>query len=141
MNEKPCALFVCTHNAARSQMAEALLRDIAGGRYRACSAGFAPTEMHPLTRQVLAERGSDADSLRAKSVRDFLGKVAVRQAIIVCAAEEESCPRLFPFAPNTLNWVFEDPAQPEGGPELQLARFRRVRDQIKARLQAWLRES
>lgn len=141
MTENPCVLFVCTHNAARSQMAEAMLRHYAGDRFRACSAGFAPTEVHPLTRTVLAERGISAEGLRSKSTCDFLGKVTVRHAIIVCEQEEESCPRVFPFATKTDYWEFEDPTQPERAPELPLAKFRRVRDQIESRLQAWLSEA
>lgn len=139
MSDKPCVLFVCTHNAARSQMAEALLRDRASDRFRACSAGFEPTEVHPLTRQVLEERGLDVSGLRAKATLAFLGRVAVRYAIIVCEQTEEQCPHIYPFATNTLYWAFEDPAASASlGPELQLAKFRRVRDEIDARIQAWL---
>ena len=141
MTDRPCVLFICTHNAARSQMAEALLRHYASDRFRACSAGFEPTDVHPLTRQVLAERGIDAGGLRAKPTREFLGKAAVRHAIIVCEQQEENCPHIFPFASKTLYWGFEDPTQTVSATELQLARFRRVRDQIEARLLEWLREA
>ena len=73
MKEKPRVLFLCTHNAARSQMAEALLREYAGDRFDAYSAGLEPTAVHPLTRQVLVEAGVDVDGLRAKGVNEFLG--------------------------------------------------------------------
>jgi arsenate reductase (thioredoxin) len=121
-------------------MAEALLRKRAGHRFEVASAGLEPTEVHPLTRQVLAEVGIDASGLSAKGPREFLGRVAVRYAIIVCAQAEKSCPRVFPFAVQVLSWPFEDPALVEGSPEIQLAKFRRVRDEIDARLRDWLRE-
>lgn len=139
MNEKPCVLFVCTHNAARSQMAEVLLRSRANDRFRACSAGFEPTEVHPLTLQVLEERGLDASGLRSKPTKDFLGRVAVRYAIIVCEQAEAKCPHIYPFAANTLYWGFEDPAASEAlSSEMQLAKSRRVRDDIDERIQTWL---
>ena len=141
MNDKPRVLFVCTHNAARSQMAEALLRQHAGERFEASSAGLDPTEVHPLTRQVLAEVGVEASGLFAKPLRDFLGRASVRYAIIVCQRAEESCPRIFPFATRTLVWSFDDPAALEGSGERQLAKFRRVRDEIDGRIRQWLREA
>lgn len=137
--EKPRVLFVCTHNAARSQMAEALLRKHAGDRFEAASAGFEPTDVHPLTREVLAEVGIDGSDLSAKGLREFLAKRAVRHAIIVCAQAEAECPKIYPFAAETLYWAFDDPAAREGSPELQRAKFRRVRDEIDERIQAWLR--
>lgn len=138
MSEKPLVLFICTHNAARSQMAEALLRRHAGHRFEVASAGVEPTEIHPLTRQVLAEVHIDLSGLSAKGMKEFLGKVAVRYAIIVCADAEKSCPRVFPFTLRTLTWPFDDPTRVEGSREIQLARFRRVRDEIDARLRTWL---
>lgn len=140
MTEKPRVLFLCTHNAARSQIAEALLRRYAGDRFEAASAGLNPTEVHPLTRQVLKEVGVNPEPLHAKGTRDFLGRVSVRYAIIVCQRAEARCPQVFPFAVQTLRWTFDDPTEPQGSPELQLAKFRRVRDEIDARLKAWLRE-
>ena len=137
--EKPRVLFVCTHNAARSQMAEALLRKHAGDRFEAASAGFEPTDVHPLTREVLAEVGIDGSDLSAKGLREFLARRAVRHAIIVCAQAEAECPKIYPFAGETLYWAFDDPAALEGPPELQRAKFRQVRDEIDTRIQAWLR--
>lgn len=136
---KPRVLFVCVHNAARSQMAEALLRKHAGDRFDAVSAGLEPTEVHPLTRVVLAEVGIDASTLHAKGINDFLAKVAIRHAIIVCAHAEAECPKIYPFSGETLYWAFDDPAALDGSPDLQLAKFRRVRDEIDSRIQAWLR--
>lgn len=140
MTEKPRVLFVCAHNAARSQMAEALLRQKAAHRFEVASAGLEPTEVHPLTREVLGEIGLDASGFYAKGTREFLGRQSVRYAIIVCAPDQENCPRVFPFARQTLYWPFDDPAAHQGSPELQLAKFRRVRDEIGARIDQWLRE-
>jgi arsenate reductase (thioredoxin) len=134
----PCVLFLCTHNAARSQMAEAFLRHYAGDRFEVLSAGLAPTEVHPLTRQVLTETGLDPRGLRAKGLNDFLGKVRIHYAIIVCNQEEAHCSRLYPFALQTLYWPFDDPTQAAGSQEEQLRIFRAVRDRIAHRVRAWL---
>jgi arsenate reductase len=138
MADKPCVLFLCTHNAARSQMAEALLRHRAGDRFRACSAGMEPTEVHPMTRRVLAEIGVDPAPLRAKGLDEMLGRAHVRTAVVVCAQAAEACPRLHPFASEVLQWPMDDPTRVQGSEELQLAAFRRTRDEIDARLRRWL---
>jgi arsenate reductase len=97
--------------------------------------------VHPLTRQVLREIGIDPSGLRAKGLQEFMGGMKVRHAIVVCEETERACPRLFPFAPETLHWPFEDPAQAAGGPDLQLARSRRVLRDIEARICTWAGES
>lgn len=137
-DSKPQVLFLCTHNAARSQIAEALFRRYAGDRFAVASAGLAPTEIHPLTRRVLTEIGLNPCGLWAKDLKDFLGKVRVQYAIILCQEAEQHCPRLYPFALQTLSWPFNDPTQAEGHPEQQLKTFRAVRDAIDARLRSWL---
>ena len=141
VTENPCVLFLCTHNSARSQMAEALLRRHAGDRYHACSAGTEPTDVHPMTRRVLEEVDIDTSTLRSKPLSEFLGKVAPRYAIVVCAQAAESCPRLYPFAMTVLQWPLDDPSRVQGSEELQLAAFRRTRDEIDAKLRDWLREN
>jgi arsenate reductase len=140
MLEKPLVLFVCAHNAARSQMAEAIFRKYAGDRFRVASAGLTPTAVHPLTRQVLEEIGLETRDLRAKGTRDFLGRDAVGYAVFVCAGGEKECPRIFPFARESIYWSFDDPTQARAGGELQLATFRRVRGEIDTRIRGWLRE-
>jgi arsenate reductase len=135
---KPRVLFLCTHNAARSQMAEAFLRHYAGDRFEVLSAGLAPTQVHPLTREVLTETDLDPSGLRAKGINDFLGGVSIHYAIIVCDQAEEHCPRLYPFALQTLYWPFDDPTQAAGSREECLRTFRNVRDQIAHRVRAWL---
>ena len=137
--EAPRVLFLCTHNSARSQMAEALLRRHGGHRYQACSAGLEPTAVHPLTRRVLEEIGIDTGDLQAKGINAFLGKTQVNLAIVVCA-QEDSCPRVYPFANRTLYWPFDDPAAASGTPDEQLAVFRRVRDEIADRVRRFVLE-
>lgn len=133
-------LFLCAHNAARSQMAEALLRHHAGDRFEALSAGLDPTEIHPLTLQVLEEDGIDTKELRAEGLDRYMAKVTVQYAIVVCEKTQAQCPRLYPFAQQVLYWPFEDPAAFTGSAAEQLETFRDVRDQIDARLLAWLSE-
>jgi arsenate reductase len=140
MNEKPRVLFLCTHNAARSQMAEALLRRHGGTRFEAVSAGLQPTEVHRLTRQVLDEIGADTSALRAKGIGEFLGKVHVRYAVVVCERAEDICPRVYPFTMETLHWPFADPQQVEGSLEARLQAFRDMRDAIDMHVQTWLQK-
>ena len=135
---KPRVLFVCTHNAARSQMAEALLRHYVGERFEVLSAGVASTEVHSLTRQVLTDIGLDPSDLFAKSLDDFFARVRIAYAIIVCNQAEDGYPRLFPFALQTLHWPFGDPTQAEGSTIERVRTFRTVRDQIDCRIRGWL---
>ncbi len=135
---KEGVLFLCTGNSARSQMAEALLRAHAGERFDVYSAGLRPAaEVHPLTLQVLKERGVDTSRLRPKGTDVFLGKVTIRYAIIVCEKAAEACPHIYPFALQTLYWPFEDPAAFDGSAEERLQKFREVLDAIDSRVRAW----
>ena len=133
-------LFLCTHNAARSQMAEALLRHYGGSRFEVASAGLAPTTVHTFTRKVLEEIGVDARALHAKSLSEFLGKDRFHYAIIVCEPAEEHCPQLYPFALQTLYWPFADPVQ-AGSSGHAVHTFREVRDQIATQLRDWLHQA
>lgn len=132
-------LFLCTHNAARSQMAEALLRKHAGERFDVASAGLEPTAVHPLTIRAMHEIGLDISGQRSKGLDEFLGKATVQIAIIVCEQAQKNCPRIFPFAMQCICWPFEDPAACNGTEAEQLQRFRDVRDQIEARILEWLK--
>ena len=138
--ERPRVLFLCAHNAARSQMAEGLLRHHAGDRFDVCSAGLEPTQIHPLTLRVLEESGIDTGALAAKGLDTYMARVSVQYAIVVCEKTQAQCPRLYPFARQTLYWPFEDPAAFRGAPDAILRKFREVRDQIESRLEAWLSE-
>jgi arsenate reductase (thioredoxin) len=138
MKQKPVVLFLCTGNSCRSQMAEALLRHHAGDRFEACSAGLDPKPIHPMTLRVLNEIGVNTEGLRPKSASLFLGKVSVNHAVFVCEKAQDKCPRVYPFALESLYWPFEDPAPFEGTEEEVAAKFRQVRDQIDTRIRLWL---
>ena len=139
-SKKPVVLFLCSRNSARSQMAEAFLRSLAGDRFTAASAGLEASEIHPLTREVMSEVGLPLAGQHSKSVGDFLGKTQIRHAIIVCANAESSCPKLWPFCGSIHTWPFDDPAAARGDEEERIEVFRRVRDQIRARIEEWLQE-
>ncbi len=138
--EKAKVLFLCTHNTARSQMAEAFLKQYAGDRFEVFSAGTEPREIDPLVRKVMAEVGLDLKNQRSKSVIEFLGKMTVGYLIIVCEKIEENCPITFPGFMYRMFWPFEDPVAFVGPEEEKLAKFREVRDEIAARIRLWLRE-
>ena len=125
-------LFVCTHNSARSQMAEGFLRRLGGSAYEAASAGTEPGELHPLAIAVMAEEGIDIGGQRAKPVDDFVQQ-QFDYVITVCDDANESCP-IFPNARHRLHWSFPDPSAAGGTREERLAVFREVRDGIKARV-------
>jgi arsenate reductase (thioredoxin) len=139
MNKKPSILFLSSHNSVRSQLAEALLRHLAGERFEVRSAGLFPQPVHAFTRRVLEESGINATPLTAKSVRDYLARSVVHVAIILCD-NGPADPKLYPFAPATLRWRFEDPLASPGSDEEVLVRFRRLRDGIRTRLETWLVE-
>ena len=135
---KPNVLFLCTRNSARSQMAEAWTRQLSDGLVPAYSAGLSPSEVHPLTIQVMEEVGVSMAGARSKGVTEFLGKVAIRHAIIVCADAEKHCPSLWPFCADVKSWPFDDPAACTGSPDEKLDEFRRIRDEIRSRVSKWL---
>jgi len=136
---KAKVLFLCTGNSARSQMAEALLRRHAGDRFEVHSAGLEPKDINPYTVRVMDEIGVDVSGHRSKDVREYLGRVHFGYVITVCDHAEKNCP-IFPGVSVRLHWPFEDPAHFEGSDEEKAARFREVRDQIDARVRAWLTE-
>jgi len=136
---KPKVLFLCTANSARSQMAEALLRKQAGDRFDVYSAGLEPTQVHPYAMKVMAEIGIDMAGHRAKGVGEFLGTMNPAYVIIVCEKARQRCPTAFPATGATIiAWPIVDPAGAVGGEEATLGRFREARDQIEARIKAWL---
>ncbi len=134
----PNVLFLCTRNSARSQIAEAWTRHLGQGSVVPHSAGLNPGEVHPFTIQVMEDVGVSMTGARSKGVSEFLGKVAIRYAIIVCADAESNCPSLWPFCGDVQSWPFDDPASFMGSEKEQLNEFRRVRDQIQHRIAAWL---
>lgn len=137
---KPVVLFLCTGNSARSQMAEALLRQRAGDRFEAHSAGTEPKGVNPLTLVALREIGIDASGQHSKALKEYLGRLPVRYLIIVCGDADKKCPATWPGVLSRQFWPFDDPAAAQGTEEERLAEFRRVRDQIDRRIQEWLAE-
>lgn len=122
-------LFLCTHNSARSQMAEGLLRALYGDRYDVMSAGMQPAGINPLAIKVMEEIGIDITSYRSKSTEEFTGQ-SIDVVVTVCDAARESCP-FFPFGQKSLHKSFADPAAHEGSEEEKLAYFRKIRDEIR----------
>ena len=131
-------LFLCTHNSARSQMAEGFLRRLAGGRFEVASAGTEARGVNPLAVRVMADVGVDLSGHRSKTLERFLGE-RWDYVVTVCDGAHEACP-VFPRAATRLHWSFDDPSAARGSEEERLAVFRRVRNEIEARITAWLRE-
>jgi arsenate reductase (thioredoxin) len=129
--KKQRVLFLCTQNSARSQMAEGFLRDLAGDRFEAYSAGIDPTdEIHPCAVEAMSEVGIDISEQYPKGLRTYLGKMGFNYLIIVCARAEERCPKTFPGVGARFSWVFEDPRRDEEIPyDSMLERFRTVHDE------------
>jgi len=131
-------LFLCTHNSARSQMAEGLLRRLAGDRFEVASAGTEARGVNPLATRAMAEIGIDLRGHTSKTLDRFLGE-RWDYVITVCDSANESCPA-FPGARTRLHRSFDDPSAARGSDEQRLPVFRRVRDEIKAYIEAWLSE-
>ena len=129
-------LFLCTHNSARSQMAEGLLRRLAGDRFEVASAGTEARGVNPLAVRAMADIGVDLRGHTSKTLDRFLGE-RWDYVITVCDNANESCP-VFPGPVTRLHWSFDDPSAASGGDEQRLLVFRRVRDEIRARIEAWL---
>jgi len=135
-------LFVCIHNSARSQMAEAFLNEFAGEALMAESAGFEPGELNPNAVQVMKEAGIDMSSKKTQGVFDLFKQGRLFHAVItVCdAASAEGCP-IFPGVVKRLGWSFRDPASFTGTQEEILEQTRAVRDEIKATVLAFIEEA
>ncbi len=127
---KTRVLFLCVHNSARSQLAEGLLRSMAGDRFEVYSAGSDPTRPHPFALRVLQDEGIDISSLHSKSVAEFLDK-PVDYVITLCA--EEVCP-ILPGNATRFHWPLPDPAAVDGDSEAQLEAFRQTAAELKRRL-------
>jgi arsenate reductase (thioredoxin) len=136
MTEKARVLFVCTHNSARSQMAEGLLRHLAGDRFEAHSAGTEATHVRPLTIRAMDEIGVDISGQESKTLERYLGE-PFDYVITVCDDANEACP-FFPGAKERLHWSLPDPSAAKGSEEERLAVFRSVRDQLRDRVQTEL---
>ncbi|OPY19142.1 MAG: Arsenate-mycothiol transferase ArsC2 [Syntrophus sp. PtaB.Bin075] len=133
-------LFLCTGNSARSQMAEALLRHLAGNTFEVFSAGLDPKGINPLTTRVMEEIGIPLEGHYAKHVNEYMGKIHFGYLITVCSDAEQRCPSTFPGISHRLHWAFDDPAAFVGTAEENIKKFREIRDQIDLRIRFWLEE-
>ena len=134
---RPRVLFLCTHNSARSQMAEGFLRSMAGDRFEAGSAGTEKTSVNPLAIRAMAELGIDIGSHPSKRYEDVL-QPPWDYVITVCDDANERCP-FVSGSTKRLHWSFQDPSRATGDEAQRLAMFRQVRDEIQERLASWLK--
>jgi arsenate reductase len=130
---KPRVLFLCTHNSARSQMAEGVLRNIGEDRFEVHSAGTEATRVRPLAVRAMDEIGIDISGQESKTLERYLGE-PFDYVITVCDEANEACP-FFPGAKNRLHWSFRDPSRATGSDEERLEVFREVRDEIRERIE------
>ena len=133
MSRPTRVLFVCTHNSARSQMAEGYLNALGGDRFEALSAGTEARGIHPLAIQAMAEEGIDVAMQESKTVDRFLGH-PFDLVITVCDDAAEACP-VFPGAAKRMHWSFPDPSKAMGDDDERYAAFVGVRDAIRARIE------
>lgn len=129
-------LFLCTHNSARSQMAEGLLRALGGEQFEVASAGTEQTHVRPEAIAAMRELGIDISGHTSKTLDRFLGE-SWGELITVCDSANESCP-IFPGARHHRHWSIDDPSGVTGSDEVRLAAFRRARDELWGRIEAEL---
>ena len=122
-------LFICTHNSARSHMAEGFVNALYGERYLAFSAGTEPSKVNPYAVRVMQEIGIDISDHRSKSVDEFLDQ-DLDYVVTVCDHAKEVCP-FFPGGRKALHKGFQDPASVAGTEDEKLSLFRRVREEIR----------
>lgn len=133
---KQRVLFLCTHNSARSQMAEGLLRHLAGDKFEVFSAGTEATHVRPLAIQAMAELGIDISRQQSKTLDRYLSE-PFDEVITVCDTAAEACP-IFPGAAHRRHWSFPDPSQAKGSETEQRAVYSHVRDAIRSRIESEL---
>jgi len=136
MNKKR-VLFLCTGNSCRSQMAEGFLRHMAGDKFEVFSAGVKPTQVNPLAIKVMVEVGIDISKHKSKSAMEFIGQ-QFDYVITVCDNAKQTCP-VFPGKYEKIHWDLEDPAEAQGSEEERLAFFRRIRDEVKNNILAFIK--
>lgn len=129
-------LFVCTHNSARSQIAEALLEHYGGDDFEAHSAGTEATRVNPFAIEALREIGIDWSAARSKVITEFLDQ-RFDYVVTVCDRARETCP-VFPGSENTLHWGLDDPSEVDGTDAEKLAAFRRTQLEVSARLRPFI---
>lgn len=137
MNHPIRVLFLCTGNAARSQMAEAILRSIGKEDFEVFSAGANPAaEVHPLAIQVMRESGLDISHHRPKDLSQYLDE-QFDHIITVCDKARDTCPT-FPGDPHRIHWNYPDPVQVKGDEETQIKVFRQIASDMHNRINLWV---
>lgn len=138
---KKKVLFICIHNSARSQMAEAFLKQKCGDTFDVQSAGLEPGKLNPIVVEAMREIGFDISQNKTKAVSDFLKSGEPFSYVITVCDETsaERCP-IFPGPTTRLHWGFPDPSSFAGTPEEKLKKTRGVRDTIKAKINSWCDE-
>jgi arsenate reductase len=126
-------LFLCTHNSARSQMAEGLLRLLGGDNFEVHSAGTVATRVRPEAIAAMAELGIDISAQSSKTLDRYLGE-PFDEVITVCDDANDACP-FFPGARNRRHWSIDDPSRISGSDEERLRAFRSARDELKRRIE------
>jgi arsenate reductase len=134
--ERQRVMFVCTHNSARSQMAEGMLRAWGGDRFQAFSAGTEATRVRPEAIAVMDEIGIDISGHLSKTLEPFLGE-AFSWLVTVCDQAKESCPTI-PGVVHQAHWSIDDPSAVEGDEEKRLAAFREARDILRDRIHMFI---
>ena len=129
-------IFICTHNSARSQMAEGMVRAWAGETFDVVSAGTEATSVRPEAIQVMSEIGIDISGQGSKALDQFVGQ-PFNWVITVCDTARQTCP-VFPGAEQAVHWAVDDPADAEGSLENRLVAFRRARDDLRNRIRTFL---
>lgn len=139
MGKKIKVLFVCIHNSARSQMAEAFLKELGGDRFEVMSAGIEPGTLNPYVVEVMKEIGIDISGNKVNDVFDFFKKgIIFSYAITVCdEANAEKCP-ILPGHTTRIHWGFPDPSAVQGSDAEKLQAIRKIRDEIKAKVESWI---
>ena len=138
---KKKVLFICVHNSARSQMAAAWLNEICGDYFEAESAGLEPAELNPLAVQVMDEVGINISNNQTQAVFDVF-KTGQLFAYVITVCDEtsaEKCP-IFPGVTNRVHWSFPDPSALAGTQQERLQGTRKIRDDIRARIEMWCDE-
>ncbi|MBF0607524.1 MAG: arsenate reductase ArsC [Magnetococcales bacterium] len=132
-------LFVCVHNSARSQMAEAFLNTLGGGKFDAHSAGLQPGSLNPVVVEAMKDEGIDISGNKTKSVFEMYDRAEQFDYVVTVCDESraEACPT-FPGNAKKLHWGFEDPSSLNGSRDDILARTREIRDAIKTKIVQWL---
>ncbi len=135
-------LFVCIHNSARSQMAEAFLNQICPDEFEAHSAGLEPGKLNPMVVEAMQEIGLDISGNQTKAVFDYFksGKIFTYVITVCDEASAERCP-IFPAITKRLHWSFPDPSSVTGTHEEKLVKTREVRDSIKRKIEQWCEET